>query len=547
MHLPSRSVGFRRGAPSWGLDFDRYVPRGLVGFRRAGTTLDAKLWDLSRAGRLTGLANREQGLDLSATPYALGKRSDAAGSDAVLRGTAGIDVGWSPSPDLRTVVTVNTDFTETDVDTRQVNLTRFPLFFPEKRAFFPEGSNLFMLGLGLGATFVPFYSRRVGLCEGEAVPIDVGGKVVVRSGPASFAALDVRMRETVAMERTRLFAGRLTWDVDPHLRVGALVTDGDPTGAKSSTLGGIDAVWQTSAFARDKSFAVGAFWAGSRGTGPVEYMPRPRSGPLASFVHQLFFEAEGQLVTDLSGTTESWELFASPPQLRLKWGTRPRSLSSDSVLSAYARRWQAGAGVTWGSHYGGRLTELDGRLGWSDSVGHLPLRLSGLVGFGDRPEGSVVQRRFQLNSNGAARPDLVLPANAQYDTVSRDLGLSARARWTPVPGRDLILVWNHGWQETERERPDVAPLLLRRARPEAPPVVPGRTPRRGPSGPRRALADITPRTSSRPSSPRARSSSCGRTRRAGGRPSRTGARRSSRAGPGAGSRGGARSGSRRTR
>lgn len=138
-HLPSRSVGFRRGAPSWGLSFDRYVPRGLVGFRWAGTTLDAKLWDLSRAGRLTSLANREQGLGLSATPYALGRRSDAAGSDAVPEGIAGIDVGWRPSPDLGTVVTVDTDLAETDVDTRQVNLTRFPLFFPREARVLPRG------------------------------------------------------------------------------------------------------------------------------------------------------------------------------------------------------------------------------------------------------------------------------------------------------------------------------------------------------------------------------------------------------------------------
>ncbi len=529
MHLPSRSVGFRKGLASWGLNFDRYVPRGLISLRWAGTTLDSKLWDLSRAGRLSGLGELEQGLGLSATPYALGRRTDEAGTPAVLKGTAGVDVGWSPTPDLGGVVTVNTDFAETDVDTRQINLTRFPLFFPEKRGFFLEGSNLFTFGLGLGGTFVPFYSRRVGLYEGETVPIDVGAKVVVRSGAFSFAALDVLMRDTDLTDRTNLFAGRLTWDVDSHLRVGALVTDGEPTGRAASTLGGVDAVWQTSTFAGDRNFAVGAFWAGSRGdlpdgqrtgwgvkvdypndlwdvmarvnelgdalspslgflprpgtrqwTGAVEYMPRPRGGPLASFVHQLFFELEGELVTDLSGTTESWQVFASPLQFRLKSGDRSElglvreyelleapfevsegvvippgryefGRSSVSVSSSAARTWQTGGEIAWGGFYSGRLTEASAHVGWSNSGGHLQLRLSGLQNSGRLPEGDFVQRLFQLNSTYAFSPDLVLSANGQYDTVSRNLGLFARVRWTPRPGQDLILVWNHGWQETDAE------------------------------------------------------------------------------------------------
>lgn len=527
MHLPSRSVGFRKGLDTWGLNFDRYAPRGMISFRWAGTTLDSKLWDLSRAGRLSGLGDLAQGLGLSATPYALGKRSDeAGGGSATTRGTAGVDIGWSPSPDLGAVVTVNTDFAETDVDTRQINLTRFPLFFPEKRAFFLEGSNLFTFGLGLGETFVPFYSRRVGLYEGETVPIDVGAKVVVRSGPVSFAALDVLTRDTDLTDRANLFAGRLTWDVDSHLRVGALVTDGDPTGTKANTLGGVDAVWQTSTFAGDKNFAVGAFWAGSRGdvpegqktgwgvkvdypndlwdvmakvnelgdalspslgflprpgtrqwTGAVEYMPRPRRGPLASFVNQLDFEAEGELVTDLSGKTESWELWTSPLHARLRSGDQGElglerqaevleepfevaegvvippgryefGRASLSVTSAAARTWQAGGAVSWGGFYSGDLTTLSGFLAWSNGGGHLQLRLSGLENSGDLPEGSFVQRLWQLSSTYAVSPDLVFSANGQYDTVSRNLGLFARLRWTPVPGRDLIFVWNHGWQET---------------------------------------------------------------------------------------------------
>ena len=68
-------------------------------------------------------------------------------------------------------LTINTDFAETEVDTRRTNLTRFPLFFPEKRTFFLEGADIFDFGLGLDEDVMPFFSRRIGLVGDTAVPI----------------------------------------------------------------------------------------------------------------------------------------------------------------------------------------------------------------------------------------------------------------------------------------------------------------------------------------------------------------------------------------
>src|SRR4030095_5932887 len=112
--------------------------------------------------------------------------------------TAGGELTWKITPQLVTVFTANTDFAETEVDTRQVNLTRFPLFFPEKRAFFLEGANQYDFGLGLGgesAQFIPFFSRRIGLLGGEQIPIDGGVKVNGRIGKWNVALLDVQTRE----------------------------------------------------------------------------------------------------------------------------------------------------------------------------------------------------------------------------------------------------------------------------------------------------------------------------------------------------------------
>src|SRR5439155_20217939 len=127
---------------------------------------------------------------------------------------------------LAAVLTVNPDFAETEVDTRQINLTRFPLFFPEKRPFFLEGSELFEFGLDLETDFIPFFARRVGLFEENLVPIDAGVKFLGRAGRWSVAALDAGGGDVPVAPGADRVAGRGTVDVDEHLGLGGSGADG---------------------------------------------------------------------------------------------------------------------------------------------------------------------------------------------------------------------------------------------------------------------------------------------------------------------------------
>src|SRR5215210_3097718 len=258
--VSARSLRFRPGLRAWGMNVERFVARERITLRWSGLTLDSRLEDLRRAGSLAGIDNLRQGLGLAAAPYALGRYDDRRSEpDAERTGEAGLDLAYNLTPGLGAVLTINTDFAETEVDTRQVNLTRFPLFFPEKRSFFLEGSNLFEFGSGLGTDFIPFYSRRVGLVRGNVVPIDTGLKILGRAGRWSVAALDVETGADAAAPGTNLFAGRTTYDVDDHLRVGALATRGDPDGREENSLAGLDAVWQTSSFRGDKNLSFGGW------------------------------------------------------------------------------------------------------------------------------------------------------------------------------------------------------------------------------------------------------------------------------------------------
>jgi hypothetical protein len=119
----------------------------------------------------------------------------APGTSAISDVSASLDVTKRVGSNTLGSLTVNTDFAETEVDTRRTNLTRFPLLFPEKRTFFLEGSDIFDFGLGLGSSsgssgdVIPFFSRRIGLLGGREVPLDAGVKIAGREGATNFGAL----------------------------------------------------------------------------------------------------------------------------------------------------------------------------------------------------------------------------------------------------------------------------------------------------------------------------------------------------------------------
>jgi hypothetical protein len=124
-----------------------------------------------------------------------------------------------------------------------------------------------------------------------------------------------------------------------------------------------------------------------------------------------------------------------------------------SLSSSPHRKLEMGANVGFGTFYGGHLTEFVAYAGFTDPSGHVQLRIDALYNDGDLPQGSFIQRLWQVKVVYAFSPDLLLSTYGQYDSETRNVGWNTRLRWSPAPGRDFYLVWNHGWEHPAGSSP----------------------------------------------------------------------------------------------
>ena len=153
----------------WGINFERNIRRKREQLLWQGWSRDSELELLNRAGTLAGLDSIVSKDFIEIKPYTIGGGEFTPGQEEG-QWNAGGDINYLITPTLRMNLTLNTDFAQVEADRQQINLTRFPLFFPERREFFLEGQDYF--DMGMGNSTIPFYSRKIGLAEDRStVPI----------------------------------------------------------------------------------------------------------------------------------------------------------------------------------------------------------------------------------------------------------------------------------------------------------------------------------------------------------------------------------------
>jgi len=261
MEIPFKSVRYRPGpAPVWGIQFRRMVRRKNERSYLTPVPISAGrrgIFRVSDAAMLVGLEVPDEGNVLEVKPYAIGGSTTDVNvlPPTAWDGDGGVDLKYGITQNLTADFTYNTDFAQVEVDEQQVNLTRFSLFFPEKREFFLEGRGIFEFARGGGPSSrssalrqiggggrssrgsgnapTLFYSRRIGLQDGAVVPIVGGGRVTGKAGDFDVGLLNIQTGEqqlpgasrVLGAESTNFAVVRIKRDVLRRSAVGALFTN----------------------------------------------------------------------------------------------------------------------------------------------------------------------------------------------------------------------------------------------------------------------------------------------------------------------------------
>ena len=258
--IPFKSLRFRPGVSQiWGLQLGRRVRRKSETSYLTPVPINANPGEMriSAGGTLTGIEVPRGNKTIEIKPYAIG--SLATDVNAIPRisnagdGAFGLDAKYGVTQNLTADFTYNTDFAQVEVDEQQVNLTRFSLFFPEKREFFLEGQGIFDFGRSAGGRGGPgggrggggffggggdvptvFFSRRIGLEQGQTVPILAGGRVTGREGRFSIGALNIQTDDATGANAvaTNFTVVRVKRDILRRSRIGGIFT-----GRSVSTVG----------------------------------------------------------------------------------------------------------------------------------------------------------------------------------------------------------------------------------------------------------------------------------------------------------------------
>ncbi|MDX1491933.1 MAG: carbohydrate binding family 9 domain-containing protein [Pseudohongiellaceae bacterium] len=272
MEIPFKSIPFDPALETWGFNFGR-------GIRRRGEEMawvsQNRTYNPGFSGQITGLSGMDSGVGLDIVPsLSLNRRRDFSPSDSDSSIEPSLDAFYRLTPTLNAALTVNTDFSATEVDNRQVNLSRFNLFFPEKRDFFLKDSDLFQFGnisgMSRGNTATsggsrenarPYFSRKLGLsATGEPVDIKYGGRISGRIGRWNVGTLAIHQDSSGAVDATDLLISRISANVLEDSSVGFIYTDGDPTSNLDNSVMGTDFQYVNNNFMGERIFEADAWY-----------------------------------------------------------------------------------------------------------------------------------------------------------------------------------------------------------------------------------------------------------------------------------------------
>lgn len=273
LRIPFKTLSFDDEG-DWGFNVTRRIPRKNETMSWSSGNRE---YTPAYSGTLTGLSGLSQGIGLDIVPsFSVTSSRDYSEDQKETNYQPSLDLFYKITPSINGSLTFNTDFSATEVDDRQVDLSRFSLFFPEKRSFFLRESDIFEFG-GIGSQSSnnassrgdrenarPYFSRRIGLgADGSPVDIDAGAKVTGRYGALNFGVMSLRQGEATAndeiVDATTVSVARVSANILGESNVGFMVTDGDPRSNLGNSVFGLDFRYRNTQLANGRSI-IGDVW-----------------------------------------------------------------------------------------------------------------------------------------------------------------------------------------------------------------------------------------------------------------------------------------------
>jgi hypothetical protein len=239
--IPFKTLRFSQSpTQEWGVNLSRFIVRRNEQSFWSPIPIRYSMSRISQAGTLTGLEGIHQGRNLRVKPFAIAGITQVRGRSTLKDYDGGVDAKYSLTPSLTLDTTYRTDFAQVEVDQQQVNLTRFNLFFPEKRDFFLETAGTFAFGGGApqfagNVNLVPFFSRSIGLSGGTPIPIVGGARVTGKAGRFDTGFLTMKTERSTdgvrSIPSNNYLVGRIKRNFSTSSWIGGLVTNRDSTTA----------------------------------------------------------------------------------------------------------------------------------------------------------------------------------------------------------------------------------------------------------------------------------------------------------------------------
>ena len=255
--IPFSTLKFKKDSSQvWGINFERNIRRKKEQLLWQGWSRLYELEKISQGGKLAGINNIKQGTKIELYPYALGG-IEIVDDKVENTGKIGGEINFDITPTLKLNFSVNTDFAQVESDRQRINLTRFSLFYPEKRQFFLEGKNYYDMNVG---SVRLFYSRRIGIDQQQEVPIIGGMRFFGKLNKTNIGVMSIQTNEKDSIPSANYSVIRVKQDIFKQSSFGVIATQ-KYTKEHYNQVFGSDFTYSTSEIFGNKNLLVGGSFA----------------------------------------------------------------------------------------------------------------------------------------------------------------------------------------------------------------------------------------------------------------------------------------------